>query len=130
MSSRSSQTCRWSCWSTKAAPAPAKSSPGPFKTTSAGQLVGTVTFGKGSVQMPHTLSDESILRVTVARWYTPDDRTIDGSGRPAQCPCRTVGGRSGSPARPAAGGSDPPPGRRSRSVARGVKQEAPVTKAK
>jgi len=45
-----------------------------------GQLVGTVTFGKGSVQMPHTLSDESILRVTVARWYTPDDRTIDGSG--------------------------------------------------
>jgi carboxyl-terminal processing protease len=45
-----------------------------------GQLVGTVTYGKGSVQLPHTLSDDSILRVTVARWYTPDDRTIDGSG--------------------------------------------------
>jgi len=45
-----------------------------------GQLVGTKTFGKGSVQLPQTLSDGSILRVTIARWYTPDDRTIDGAG--------------------------------------------------
>ncbi len=45
-----------------------------------GQLVGAKTFGKGSVQLPQTLSDGSILRVTIARWYTPDDRTIDGEG--------------------------------------------------
>ena len=45
-----------------------------------GQLVGVTTFGKGSVQLPQTLSDGSILRVTIARWFTPDDRTIDGTG--------------------------------------------------
>jgi carboxyl-terminal processing protease len=43
-------------------------------------LVGTVTYGKGSVQLPQPLADGSILRVTVARWFTPNDRTIDGTG--------------------------------------------------
>lgn len=43
-------------------------------------LVGTTTFGKGSVQLPHSLSDGSLMRVTIARWYTPLDRSIDGSG--------------------------------------------------
>ena len=45
-----------------------------------GQLVGGTTYGKGSVQLPQTLSDGSILRVTIARWFTPADRTIDGAG--------------------------------------------------
>ena len=44
------------------------------------RLVGVTTFGKGSVQLPHTLSDESLLRVTIARWYTPADRSINGTG--------------------------------------------------
>lgn len=43
-------------------------------------LVGAQTYGKGSVQMPHNLSDGAILRVTIARWYTPLERTIDGVG--------------------------------------------------
>ena len=43
-------------------------------------LVGAKTFGKGSVQLPHTLSNDGILRVTVARWLTPDDRSIEGVG--------------------------------------------------
>lgn len=43
-------------------------------------LIGTTTFGKGSVQIPRTLADESIMRVTIARWYTPENRTIDGTG--------------------------------------------------
>lgn len=43
-------------------------------------LIGTTTFGKGSVQLPHTLSDGSIMRVTIARWFTPADRSIDGTG--------------------------------------------------
>lgn len=43
-------------------------------------LLGTVTYGKGSVQLPHTLEGGSIMRVTVARWYTPNDRTIDDEG--------------------------------------------------
>lgn len=43
-------------------------------------LVGETTFGKGSVQIPHSLSDGSIMRVTVARWFTPANRSIDGVG--------------------------------------------------
>ncbi len=43
-------------------------------------LIGTTTFGKGSVQLPHTLSDGSLMRVTIARWYTPADRSIDKTG--------------------------------------------------
>lgn len=44
------------------------------------KLVGVTTYGKGSVQLPHTLSDGSIMRVTIARWFTPLDRSIDGAG--------------------------------------------------
>ena len=44
------------------------------------RLVGVTTFGKGSVQLPHQLSDDSLLRVTIARWFTPLDRTIHGMG--------------------------------------------------
>ncbi len=43
-------------------------------------LVGTLTFGKGSVQRPFALSDGSELRVTIARWFTPNDRAIHGEG--------------------------------------------------
>jgi carboxyl-terminal processing protease len=43
-------------------------------------LIGETTFGKGSVQILHTLSDGSELRVTVARWFTPNDNAIHGEG--------------------------------------------------
>ena len=43
-------------------------------------LIGATTFGKGSVQLPHRLSNGGILRVTIARWFTPNDRTIDQIG--------------------------------------------------
>jgi len=43
-------------------------------------LIGTPTFGKGSVQRPFGLSDGSELRVTVALWFTPDDQRIQGQG--------------------------------------------------
>jgi len=43
-------------------------------------LIGTQTFGKGSVQRPFSLSDGSELRVTVALWFTPDDQRIQGQG--------------------------------------------------
>ncbi|RMF33185.1 MAG: S41 family peptidase, partial [Chloroflexi bacterium] len=45
-----------------------------------GILIGQRTFGKGSVQLPRTLSDGSELRVTIARWFTPNDRAIHGQG--------------------------------------------------
>lgn len=43
-------------------------------------LVGEPTYGKGSVQRPHTLSDGSELRVTIAVWFTPGGRAIHGRG--------------------------------------------------
>ncbi len=43
-------------------------------------LMGELTFGKGSVQMPYNLTNGSQFRVTIARWYTPNDNTIHGAG--------------------------------------------------
>lgn len=53
---------------------------GALQDAGRGTLIGTITYGKGSVQLPHNLDDGSIMRVTIARWYTPKDRTIDGVG--------------------------------------------------
>jgi carboxyl-terminal processing protease len=53
---------------------------GAIQDSGRGILVGERTFGKGSVQLPHTLSDGSELRVTIARWFTPKDREIQGIG--------------------------------------------------
>jgi len=44
------------------------------------ELVGEKTFGKGSVQHVHDLSDGSSLHVTVARWLTPHKAQIDKIG--------------------------------------------------
>lgn len=43
-------------------------------------LIGEKTFGKGSVQLIYELSDASRLHVTVAKWFTPDNHAIDGTG--------------------------------------------------
>ncbi|MGQ9840480.1 MAG: S41 family peptidase [Anaerolineae bacterium] len=43
-------------------------------------LIGEKTFGKGSVQEVHELSDGSSLHVTVARWLTPKRHPIDQQG--------------------------------------------------
>lgn len=53
---------------------------GAVKDNARGTLIGETTFGKGSVQQVHTLSDGSELRVTIARWYTPDNVSIDQAG--------------------------------------------------
>lgn len=39
-------------------------------------VVGRRTFGKGLVQRPYELSDGSIIRVTIARYFTPTGRFI------------------------------------------------------
>jgi carboxyl-terminal processing protease len=44
------------------------------------QLVGTQTFGKGSVQELVQLSEETALKVTVARWMTPNNVSISDGG--------------------------------------------------
>jgi carboxyl-terminal processing protease len=43
-------------------------------------LVGNVTYGKGSVNIIRELSDGSALYVTTARWLTPDGSLIEGIG--------------------------------------------------
>lgn len=53
---------------------------GAVQDTGCGTLIGETTFGKGSVQLLHNLRDGSELRVTVARWFTPNDRLIHGQG--------------------------------------------------
>jgi len=43
-------------------------------------LIGTKTYGKGSVNVLHRLSDSSALYVTTARWLTTDHHPIEGVG--------------------------------------------------
>jgi len=43
-------------------------------------LLGTQTFGKGSVQTILPLEDGSALRLTTARYYTPNGRSIQAKG--------------------------------------------------
>lgn len=45
-----------------------------------GLLMGTQTFGKGSVQLVYDLSDGSSVHVTASRWYTPNRHEIDRQG--------------------------------------------------
>ncbi len=44
------------------------------------QLVGTKTFGKGSVQELVSITPETSLKLTVARWLTPSDKNISEEG--------------------------------------------------
>ena len=43
-------------------------------------ILGTTSFGKGSVQTVETLRDGSGLKLTIARYYTPNDRYIQAKG--------------------------------------------------
>jgi carboxyl-terminal processing protease len=43
-------------------------------------LIGSPTFGKGSVQLVYDLSDGSSVHVTAARWFTPARHQIDQQG--------------------------------------------------
>ena len=42
-------------------------------------IVGRRTFGKGLVQLPFELRDHSVVRLTIARYYTPSGRSIQKS---------------------------------------------------
>ncbi len=45
-----------------------------------GLVIGTTSFGKGSVQTVETLRDGSGLKLTIARYYTPSGRSIQAKG--------------------------------------------------
>lgn len=53
---------------------------GAIRDNQRGVLIGTPTYGKGSVQSTHTLPDGSGLRVTISRWQLPSGDQLDGSG--------------------------------------------------
>lgn len=43
-------------------------------------VVGETTYGKGVVQNLYDLSNATVLKVTTAEWYTPNDRSINKTG--------------------------------------------------
>lgn len=53
---------------------------GALKDSRNATLIGRKTFGKGSVQELENLSSGSALKITVAKWLTPKDKTIDKEG--------------------------------------------------
>ena len=53
---------------------------GAFQDQKRATIVGTKTFGKGSVNTFYPLSDGSAIYLTIARWFTPLGRPIEGIG--------------------------------------------------
>ena len=44
------------------------------------KIIGETSFGKGSVQKLEKLSDGSNLKITIAKWLTPNEESISGIG--------------------------------------------------
>lgn len=53
---------------------------GAVQDTGAGTLIGSKTFGKGSVQSILRLSSDTAIKLTIARYATPKNRFINGVG--------------------------------------------------
>lgn len=53
---------------------------GALRDNKAATLIGEKSFGKGSVQQLVHFGDDSLLKVTIARWYTPAGKNIDKEG--------------------------------------------------
>lgn len=53
---------------------------GAVQDTGVGTLIGTKTFGKGTVQITMPLGDDSAVKLTIAKYFTPNDRSIHGIG--------------------------------------------------
>jgi carboxyl-terminal processing protease len=53
---------------------------GALRDNSAATLMGKKSYGKGSVQRVISFKDGSTLKVTIAKWFTPNDDTIDKEG--------------------------------------------------
>lgn len=53
---------------------------GAVRDFKAGTLIGTKTFGKGIVQLPFKLTDGSVVKVTIAKYYTPSGECIQKKG--------------------------------------------------
>jgi carboxyl-terminal processing protease len=53
---------------------------GALKDNGAATLIGVKSYGKGSVQSLEHLENDDVLKVTVARWFTPAGKNIDKEG--------------------------------------------------
>jgi carboxyl-terminal processing protease len=53
---------------------------GALKDNDVATIIGVKSFGKGSVQEVSNFGDGSLLKVTVARWFTPAGKNIDKEG--------------------------------------------------
>ncbi len=53
---------------------------GALKDNKVAKIIGEQSFGKGSVQQPIDINNGSLLKVTVARWYTPSGANITDEG--------------------------------------------------
>lgn len=53
---------------------------GALKDNNKAKLVGEKTYGKGVTQIPFKLADDSLLKVTNSRYYTPNGKCIDKEG--------------------------------------------------
>lgn len=53
---------------------------GALRDNNAATLMGLKSYGKGSVQQPIDFKDGSLLKVTIARWFTPAGKNIDKEG--------------------------------------------------
>jgi carboxyl-terminal processing protease len=53
---------------------------GALHDNGAATLIGVKSYGKGSVQQLESLGDGSVLKVTIARWFTPNGVNIDKEG--------------------------------------------------
>ena len=53
---------------------------GALQDNKAATLIGEKTYGKGTVQKVLDLGAGTVLKVTIARWYTPNGKNIDKQG--------------------------------------------------
>ena len=53
---------------------------GAIRDRQRGILIGQTTFGKGTVQTWHSLSNNGGVRITIARWLTPDENWVNETG--------------------------------------------------
>ncbi len=53
---------------------------GALSDNKAATLIGLKSYGKGSVQQPVNLRDGSLVKITIARSYTPNGKNIDKEG--------------------------------------------------
>lgn len=53
---------------------------GAIQDTKAGTIIGTTSYGKGSVQTILPMFENDAVKLTIAKYYTPSGRSIDGIG--------------------------------------------------